>query len=226
MIFIQYLFITKQSDFFKMDKIVLIGDIVSSRKIQKRRQIQNKLNKIFEKINERGENISSRLTITLGDEFQAVYSKADFIFKHIWQIILSIYPEKLRFSLGLGGITTALNPIQAIGMDGPAFYNARKGLDEIKQTYFQFNITGNDKANLKLIKQSLFLLSHISYNWKETRLMILSMMYEHVSISEISKKIKITDKAVYKNVDAGALQTVIKFTNELSKNINSMISKK
>jgi predicted DNA-binding protein YlxM (UPF0122 family) len=56
--------------------------------------------------------------------------------------------------------------------------------------------------------------------------MILSMMYEHVSISEIAKEIKITDKAVYKNIDAGALQTVIKLTNELSKNINSMISKK
>jgi len=209
-----------------MEKITLIGDIVSSRRIKKRQQIQNNLNKVFKKINERGEYISSPLTITLGDEFQAVYNKADFIFKHIWQIILSIYPEKVRFSIGLGEITTALNPVQAIGMDGPAFYNARKGLDEIKQTYFQFNITGNERTNLELIKQSLFLLSHISYNWKETRLIILSMMYDNFSVNEIAKKIKITDKAVYKNIDAGALQTVIKLTAELSKNINSIIMKR
>ncbi len=209
-----------------MEKITLIGDIVSSRRIKKRQQIQNNLNKVFKKINERGEYISSPLTITLGDEFQAVYNKADFIFKHIWQIILSIYPEKVRFSIGLGEITTALNPVQAIGMDGPAFYNARKGLDEIKQTYFQFNVTGNERTNLELIKQSLFLLSHISYNWKETRLIILSMMYDNFSVNEIAKKIKITDKAVYKNIDAGALQTVIKLTAELSKNINSIIMKR
>jgi len=209
-----------------MEKITLIGDIVSSRRIKKRQQIQNNLNKVFKKINERGEYISSPLTITLGDEFQAVYNKADFIFKHIWQIILSIYPEKVRFSIGLGEITTALNPVQAIGMDGPAFYNARKGLDEIKQTYFQFNITGNERTNLELIKQSLFLLSHISYNWKETRLIILSMMYDNFSVNEIAKKIKITDKAVYKNIDAGALQTVIKLTAELSKSINSIIMKR
>jgi len=209
-----------------MEKITLIGDIVSSRRIKKRQQIQNNLNKVFKKINERGEYISSPLTITLGDEFQAVYNKPDFIFKHIWQIILSIYPEKVRFSIGLGEITTALNPVQAIGMDGPAFYNARKGLDEIKQTYFQFNVTGNERTNLELIKQSLFLLSHISYNWKETRLIILSMMYDNFSVNEIAKKIKITDKAVYKNIDAGALQTVIKLTAELSKNINSIIMKR
>ncbi len=209
-----------------MEKITLIGDIVSSRRIKKRQQIQNNLNKVFKKINERGEYISSPLTITLGDEFQAVYNKADFIFKHIWQIILSIYPEKVRFSIGLGEITTALNPVQAIGMDGPAFYNARKGLDEIKQTYFQFNVTGNERTNLELIKQSLFLLSHISYNWKETRLIILSMMYDNFSVNEIAKKIKITDKAVYKNIDAGALQTVIKLTAELSKSINSIIMKR
>lgn len=209
-----------------MDKIALIGDIVSSRMIKERKDIQNKLNRTFKRINEKEENISSPLTITLGDEFQAVYSKANFIFKHIWEIISSIYPEKVRFSIGIGEITTEINHKQAIGMDGPAFHNARKGLDEIKKTYFQFNITAEEQLNLELLRQAIFLVSHISYNWKETRLSIISMMYQNLPVNEIAKKIKISDKAVYKNIDAGALQTVIRLTNEISNHINSIIHKK
>ncbi len=146
-----------------MNKIVLIGDIISSKKIKDRSAVQKKLNNAFKKINSSNKNIISPYTITLGDEFQAVYNSADKLFKDIWQIGAALYPEQSRYSIAVGDITTKLNKAQAIGMDGPAFYFARKGLDELKQTNYIFNFNeAEEKYDLHLIQQTLFLISHLA----------------------------------------------------------------
>jgi hypothetical protein len=79
-----------------------------------------------------GENMHliSPYTITLGDEFQAVLKNARHLFGDIITILYVIYPTKIRFSIGIGDIQTPVNPNQAIGMDGTAFYNARTGIDK------------------------------------------------------------------------------------------------
>ncbi|HEX9740343.1 MAG TPA: SatD family protein, partial [Ignavibacteriaceae bacterium] len=186
-----------------MKKLVLIGDIVASKRIKNRKEIQKKLQNLFKSFNNNKEIISP-FTITLGDEFQAVFSKADNIFKYLWEVLFVIYPVQVRFSFGIGDITTSINTVQAIGMDGPAFYNAREGLTELKQKAFQFNLVHNDEKKIMLIKQVLFLLSHLTSGWKESRFKILSLLYDDMSVFEVAKKMKISDKAVYKNIDAGA----------------------
>lgn len=206
-----------------MKKIVLIGDIVSSKKINNRKEIQKKLQTLFKSFNKNGKDITSPFTITLGDEFQAVFSKADNIFKYLWETLLTVYPVKIRFSLGVGSITTSINTAQAIGMDGPAFYNAREGLNELKTTAFLFNIIYDDYKIVILLKQILFLLSHLSADWKESRYKILSLMYDDLSVHQITKKMKISDKAVYKNIDAGALTNIISITKIISTEINNLL---
>ena len=205
-----------------MKRLVLIGDIVASKKITNRKEIQKKLQTLFKSIN-KSKNIISPYTITLGDEFQAVFSNADLVFKNLWEILLALFPNKVRFSLGIGEITTSINTTQAIGMDGPAFYNARKGLIELKQNSFLFNIIHEEEKKIILMKQNLFLLSHLSSGWKETRYKILSYLYEDLSVYQIAKKLKISDKAVYKNIDAGALMNIISITKIISVEINNLL---
>ena len=205
-----------------MKKIVLIGDIVDSKSISERGKIQSQLNTVFKKINN-DKLLLSPYTITLGDEFQAVYSKADSVFNHIWQISLAIYPLKIRFSIGAGNITTKINKKQAIGMDGPAFYNARNGLNELKESGFLFTINSDELISKEIIKQSLFLISQLISGWKKSRFDILVLLNENISIGEIAKKLKITDKAVYKNIDAGALKIITDLTREITSNLNKSL---
>jgi predicted DNA-binding protein YlxM (UPF0122 family) len=205
----------------KLKKLVLIGDIVASKEIKNRKEVQKKLQTLFKSLNKNNKEIISPFTITLGDEFQAVFSKADNVFKYLWEILYALYPVKVRFSFGTGDITTSINTTQAIGMDGPAFYNAREGLNELKQTAFLFNYVSEKERDVKLIKQILFLLSHLSSGWKDKRFKILSFLYDELSIYEIAKKMKITDKAVYKNIDAGALAIIISLTKNISVEINN-----
>ena len=205
-----------------MKKLVLIGDIVASKRIKNRKEIQKKLQNLFKSFNNNKEIISP-FTITLGDEFQAVFSKADNIFKYLWEVLFVIYPVQVRFSFGIGDITTSINTVQAIGMDGPAFYNAREGLTELKQKAFLFNLVHNDEKKVMLIKQVLFLLSHLTSGWKESRFKILSLLYDDMSVFEVAKKMKISDKAVYKNIDAGALANIISITKIISMEINNLL---
>jgi hypothetical protein len=205
-----------------MKKIVLIGDIVNSKSISQRAKIQSQLSSIFNKIND-DKLLLSPYTITLGDEFQAVYNKADRVFNHIWQISLAIYPLKIRFSIGVGEITTKINRKQAIGMDGPAFYNARNGLNELKESGFLFMINSDELASKEIIKQSLFLISHLTAGWKKSRLDILVLLNKNFNIGEIARKLKITDKAVYKNIDAGALKIIIDLIKEVINNLNQSL---
>ncbi len=44
------------------------------------------------------------------------------------------------------------------------------------------------------------------------------MMYEGLSAKEISKKLKISNQAVYKNINAGALDIIVNLTTEIEKN--------
>lgn len=205
-----------------MKKIVIIGDIVSSQVIKERGTIQKRIINLFKKINENNTSLISPYTITLGDEFQAVYKDADKLFKDIWFIKSMVYPVKIRFSVGIGEITTPINKKQSIGMDGPAFYNARKGIDKLKETPYYLLIEGIEN-NKRLIENILFLISHLTSTWKKTRYNVLTLLYENKNVFEISKKLKITDKSVYKNINAGSLLVIKELTNEISKEINESL---
>jgi hypothetical protein len=209
-----------------MKRIALIGDIVSSRKIRNRAEVQKKMSALFRELNRKDTTIISPFTITLGDEFQALYASADNLFKDMWIIIASLYPVKVKFSIGIGNLTTKINRLQSIGMDGTSFHNARKGLDELKEKPFLFNIITDGGDVLKLERQSLFLISQILKKWKQTRLTVFNMLYEGHTTKEISRKLKITDKAVYKNITAGELNTIIKIFSEISNSVNELLKTK
>ncbi len=98
-----------------MRYLVLIGDIVASRNSARRHDLQEQMKAVFAELNQNNAGLISPYTLTLGDEFQVVFNQADRVFTDIFAI-LAILPVKVRFSLGLGAITTDLNPVQALGV--------------------------------------------------------------------------------------------------------------
>lgn len=112
----------------------VIGDIIESKKIERRSEVQAKLKKTLDEVNEMfREDIASKFTITLGDEFQGLLKGPDALLNIIEKIKVEMYPQKIRFGIGIGDIYTEINREMAIGADGPAYHNARKMLGEIKK---------------------------------------------------------------------------------------------
>lgn len=209
-----------------MNVIALIGDISESRKVKNRDELQRKLRAALEEVNRDNPALLSPFTITLGDEFQAVYRNADRLFRDLWTILLKIFPQKVRFSLGMGILTTEINPRQAIGMDGPAFYHARSGIQELKKSGYLFRIVGDGIPHLNLLNQTLNLISHQSSNWSKNRLKILIGLLEGKNASALAQELSISRVAVYKNINAGALEVICELGSEISEILNRRLTDK
>lgn len=203
-----------------MKKIVIIGDIIRSKNIPDRAAVQQMLANIIGQINKNNPNIASAYTITLGDEFQAVLNSAKQLFQNMISILLALAPVQVRFSIAIGSIDTPINKKQAIGMDGPAFYLARQGIETLKQTPNLIVINGLDTSIQNLVNQSLYLLSHNLLKWKATRLNVLSLMQKKHDVAEIARLLQLSDKTIYKTIDHGNLKTVTRIFEEIERMID------
>jgi hypothetical protein len=197
--------------------IVVIGDLVASQRIAatERGELQERLKRAFEQKLRHSVEIESPFTITLGDEFQAVYAGASDVFPDALEILAAAYPHRVRFAFGLGTISTPINPASAIGMDGPAFYSARRAIDQLKKNGDLFRIGWlQPSAPTLLADESLSLLSHFVTRWNRTRLLVAAMRYQGAgdqkqSVASIAAALDISPKTVYKTIRAGVLSPVM-----------------
>ncbi len=176
-----------------MEKLyaALIGDMIKSRKVNHRKELQTKLEDVLTKINFDYEKfIESKFLITVGDEFQGLLKPSAPIYQMICSIVESLYPVQVRFGLGLGGITTPVKEI-ALGMDGPAFYAAREALDIAygKKEHAivfksEFNIMGKDTE--EVINVILGSLAVIRKLWPESFWEILPHLREQKTQTEVA----------------------------------------
>lgn len=114
--------------------LALIADVIDSKMVQERLDLQKQVEKTLQKMNELfGDYLASRFTLTLGDEFQALLKVDAPVFQIIDTLRSELTPTQLRFGIGLGEIVTAIDPLQSVGADGPAYWNARAAINFVHQ---------------------------------------------------------------------------------------------
>lgn len=118
-----------------MKYFAIIGDMVQSRKLDDRAAVQKKLIEEIESTNQRHkQSIVSPYSVTLGDEFQALYHSPRYLLTDLVFLYLSLERSvKVRFGVGYGEIATEINRKLALGMDGDAFYRARDAIEDAKK---------------------------------------------------------------------------------------------
>ena len=114
--------------------LALIADVIDSKMVQERFDLQKQLEKTLQTMNELfGEFLASNFTLTLGDEFQALLKVDAPVFQMIDTLRSELTPTQLRFGIGLGEIVTDIDPLPSIGADGPAYWNARAAINLVHQ---------------------------------------------------------------------------------------------
>ena len=114
--------------------IVIIGDMVGSKLLQERKNVQDRLIDILNSINNLYErDISSKFMVTLGDEFQGVMHRFSHVMDVLDRVEREMLPVHVRFGIGIGEVTTDIKYDSPFGSDGPAYYNARKIVDKLKE---------------------------------------------------------------------------------------------
>lgn len=216
-------------------KIVLIGDLVGSRELSdaERSRCQDILRECLERINQRSGSLLSPFTITLGDEFQAVYGDSGMgeLLTNCWEIVAELHALDVRFSIGIGEIVTPINEEQALGMDGPAFHCARDGMDQLKEKGQRFILTMPADSpsepcgrNVVQLADGLLQLMSVSmHQWRKTRYQVLLMLIEQIPVKKIADRLKISETAVYKNINEGNLELVMELKHRIDKAVGGVL---
>ncbi len=109
--------------------VAIIGDIIDSKKIKNRNEVQQKLKHVLSKINQSYDDIiAANFIISLGDEFQGLLCQQEKVFEIINDIEMNMFPIKIRFGIGVGKIDTDILKNNTLEIAGPAYYNARKSI--------------------------------------------------------------------------------------------------
>ncbi|HLR21753.1 MAG TPA: SatD family protein [Tissierellaceae bacterium] len=209
--------------------LAIIGDIIDSKNIKNRSKVQNKLNKVLEKINkDYKEYIISQWTITLGDEFQVLIKPNIEIFKMLDYISYKMDPVNIRFGLGLGEIYTDIQYERSIGSDGPAYWNAREAINLIHQN----NYYGNSKISFKSENENDEILNNLIYytdwmreNWTRTQREILYILLEDDIYDEnfkqkpLVEKIGVSKSSISRRVSSSGIQLYLSSRNSIAKEI-------
>ncbi|MEX0649350.1 MAG: SatD family protein [Balneolaceae bacterium] len=205
--------------------LVIIGDLEQSRKMDpaRRKATQKSLESVLNRINSNSDDILSAYTIVHGDEFQAVYQSADDLFSHIWAIMAEIHPVMVRFSIGVGTLSTEVNRQNALAMDGPAFHKAREQINLMKKEKLLLSVSTDDGRFDRLVNSTFRILGASLRSWKTNRFIILNKLYEGKEVKQIAHETGLSDVAVYKNIHAGTLEAVQELTRTISEMINDYI---
>ncbi|MFP4550895.1 MAG: SatD family protein [Spirochaetales bacterium] len=204
-----------------MQPIVIIADIVGSRRIPGRSAFQQRLGKTLEQINaDAGAALLSPYTITLGDEFQAVYSRFAPIFQNLVAIAWRCYPEKIRFAVNAGPIATEINPTAAVGMDGPAFHGARAAIERMKKIDETVIVVQREGASIgPVYDAALRVLSIYLNGLGATALGALALYSRGAELATMVAETGVKQRAVYKAMDVNYVREHWQLFEALSREI-------
>ena len=196
--------------------IVLMGDIIHSKSLEtyQRYQVQENFSSILKEINQKYANsISSRLQITMGDSFQGLLYAGGDVMHILWEIEQRLYPIRLRFGIGIGNISTQINPLHSEDIDGTAYHNARAAVDYLKKSERKKQSPSadihicidNEDQSLERLLNTIFLLSFsLKERWTARQRQIINDILLHQDKqSAVAERLKISQPTVQKILLAG-----------------------
>ena len=201
--------------------LALIADVIDSKMVQERFDLQKQLEKTLQTMNELfGEFLASNFTLTIGDEFQGLLKVDAPVFQMIDTLRSLLTPTQLRFGIGLGEILTDIDPLQSIGADGPAYWNARAAINLVHQK--------NDYGNTQIYfscgkeKQDFFVNALIASGeairsgWRGSQEEILldllkrCVYSENFSQQDLAQSLEINPSALSKRLKSSSIRVYLR----------------
>ena len=201
--------------------LALIADVIDSKMVQERFDLQKQLEITLQKINGLfADYLASCFTLTLGDEFQALLKVDAPVFQIIDTLRLELNPTQLRFGIGLGEIVTAIDPLQSVGADGPAYWNARAAINFVHQKNDYGNTQiyfSSGKENQDFFVNALIASGEaIRSSWRDSQEEILlnllkrSVYSESFSQQDLAQSLSINPSALSKRLKSSSIRVYLR----------------
>lgn len=211
----------------------IIGDIVNSKKLENRFDVQINLKQVLEQVNdEYASNIYSCFSITLGDEFQGLLDNAECLLEIIDVIRCKMYPVKIRFGIGVGSIVTPIERSHSLGSDGPAYWCARKAIMDVHENNDYGHtmtriMTETATEQTDLINNSLRVCDWMFNSWTEPQRKFVSELiplvrYSKFQQKEIAGQLNLKPQAINHKIQHTGVLSYIAVRKSLSETINAI----
>ncbi|MFP3975048.1 MAG: SatD family protein [Chloroflexota bacterium] len=183
---------------------VLSGDVLSSRKIRDREEVQRKLEEACGEVNSTySEGIYADFKILKGtDEIGGVLSTIANSYNIITTILERIHPDSMRFVLVFDYIDAALGTGDVARMDGPVFHRASDIMNKLKKSDLLFDMFVGDRMIDACISGQINLILLLKSNWSAKQYQTVKEYEEIGNQYKVARKLGITQQAVSKTLNS------------------------
>lgn len=187
-------------------------DMVASRKLHRRKEVQNKFLRAAEDINQKySKYLEADFIVTHGDEAQVLLraSQGKWIFRIFEFLSMSMGEVDLRCGVGFGTLNTDLQEA-AIGMDGEAWQNAKQAIDYAKKHKLTIAFSGFN-SELELHLNALGnLLCYLQASWTKEQTEAIGLLSQLQTQKEVASKLGISEAAVSKRLASAGWQHYVR----------------
>lgn len=177
--------------------IALIADIVGSRQHEKRSVLQDHLKAVTLELNHKlGPALLAPLTMSRGDELQALLKRAEPIPDILWSISQRLDGTEIRFAFGLGTLDTGLRALPT-ETDGPAWWHARAAIEHAARTKRKGGVFRGFGQEDLVLTALASLLEHIRRRMTAKQRAVAGMLRNGDGAADVAAKLGITRQAVY-----------------------------
>lgn len=198
-----------------------MATLLVQKKIDNHYQVQKSLESCLADLNNEFQAVlASKLSITLGDEFQGLLSLDAPLFQIIDRINLAMKPYQVRFGIGMGKILTDINPEQSIGADGPAYWHARKAINYIHQKNdygnTQIAVSFDDENQVNIVNTLIASSEVIKSDWRASQeiilkeLLALGIYNEQFDQQMLAKRLALTTSALSKRLKSSNIKVYLR----------------
>lgn len=202
---------------------VILGDVISSRKIDDRDGFRKNIERACQAVTSRySEDIYTDFKILKGiDEFGGVLYSITNVYNIISTILNLLYPESVRFVLVLDYIDTGLETGDVARMDGPAFHRAADMINNLKKLNLKFHMSVGDEVVDSAISGEINLILIIKSNWSATQFRAVQEYEKDKSQSEVAEILGVTQQAVSKALTRSMWKDIRHIEGNLNYILNS-----
>jgi hypothetical protein len=187
----------------------LIGDIVESRRITNRAQVQRALQRTLDRLNDTlGSSMASGLVITGGDELQGLFMDPSSVPEVLTELADRLAPVRLVYGLGRGSLTTDLRP-EAVGMDGPCFHRAREAVQQAKKEDRWLVAKGFPGAADRQVRALFALMGALRSTWTYKQTVYVAAARRCKSQKEVAEEFRVSPSVVSESLSAAHFRELL-----------------
>lgn len=206
--------------------IVLVADLVESKKIKQRAAFQKRLVRIFDRTEDIfGKDFYAPVRITRGDEMAAVLNKVENLYQIINHLTNEVYPNRIRFVFVRGTLNAGLETKDAGIIDGPAFSLANEQLIRAKKKNLNSVFMLGDPVIDEALNSLANLVEWLKQDWTKSQRKIYNLYQKLKNQKEVAKKLKVSQQNVAKTLKSigwGNIMMAEKSINNLLENYNQI----